>query len=57
MSVIIVKDLCIGCGNCADACPQKAITIKAKQAIVDPQKCDDCEECVFVCIYGAIVPG
>lgn len=55
MPAVIIAELCAGCGQCASACPRRAIKVSVKRAVVDPDKCDDCEECVFSCINGAIV--
>jgi len=57
MPAIIIEKLCVGCGQCASACPNGAISISVKRAVVDSVKCDDCEECVFACINGAIAAG
>jgi ferredoxin len=42
---------------CADVCPKSAISVGLKQAEVDADKCDDCEECIFSCPNGAITGG
>lgn len=54
MAVQIIQDLCRRCGKCESKCPNNAIKITAKPP-VDPEKCIECEECVFACINGAIV--
>ncbi|MEW5898459.1 MAG: 4Fe-4S binding protein [Bacillota bacterium] len=54
MAAFVVKDLCQGCGVCAQACAYRAITLQAHLATVDPDKCRDCEECIFTCPNGAI---
>lgn len=41
---------CLGCGDCAKACPYDAIKISDKGcAVVDKSKCAGCGECVKVC--------
>ena len=45
--------LCVACGNCAEACPQDAITVD-DIAVIDPSKCVDCGVCVDECPSGAI---
>jgi ferredoxin len=57
LPVLIIKEMCKGCGMCADVCPKSAISVGLKQAEVDADKCDDCEECIFSCPNGAITGG
>ncbi|WP_027357239.1 4Fe-4S binding protein [Desulfofundulus thermocisternus] len=54
MPAFVVRDLCAGCGACAEVCPYKAITVTARLAVVDPGLCRECEECIFICPNGAI---
>lgn len=49
----IDKDLCIGCGNCANACLQEALTVDS-YAEVDSAKCILCGMCVDMCPVSAI---
>jgi len=49
------KDLCIGCGLCAQSCPRGAISILWGQAEIDPNRCDSCGLCLTECPQGAIV--
>jgi len=57
LAVFVVEDLCQGCGVCAQACAYQAIIVQAHLATVDPDKCRDCEECIFTCPNGAITLG
>ena len=49
------KDLCLGCGLCAQNCPRQAIWLLGEQAEIDQNRCNLCRLCVTVCPQGAIV--
>ncbi len=57
----IDEDSCLGCGNCAEACPINAITLaddqnpesKLKTAKVDAALCLGCGVCALQCSTGA----
>lgn len=44
---------CIGCGECADACPEKAINL-ARPGRIQREKCVRCGACVEVCPGGGL---
>jgi len=47
---------CTGCGACARACPQQAISgEKKKPHVLDPEKCIRCGACHDTCKFGAVV--
>ena len=47
--------VCIQCGKCEEACPEKAISQNDIGAyIVDKEKCTNCGECVGVCPNGVV---
>ena len=50
----IDEEKCNGCGACADACPQDAITVD-DIAVIDADACVDCGACIDECPSGAIV--
>jgi ferredoxin len=43
----------VGCGSCAEICPQGAITID-QIAVIDADKCVECGACVDECPVSAI---
>jgi ferredoxin len=53
MAVKVNADLCVACGNCADECPNGAITIE-DVAVIDADKCVDCGRCIDICPSEAI---
>ena len=49
------KDLCLGCGLCAETCPRQAISLQSGQAQIDRNRCNHCGLCLNVCPQGAII--
>lgn len=49
------KDLCLGCGLCAQSCPRGAISLPWGQAEIDQSRCNSCRLCLEICPQGAIV--
>ena len=47
------KNRCIGCGQCVEICPEKAISIVDEKAVTDISKCNLCGRCVDACIVCA----
>jgi uncharacterized Fe-S center protein len=45
---------CIGCGECIEWCPVKAISLKDKKAFVNARLCIRCGECTATCRHKAI---
>ncbi|MBN1871853.1 MAG: DUF362 domain-containing protein [Candidatus Omnitrophica bacterium] len=50
----ISQGACIGCGICAQWCPEGAIDIKNGKAAIDENKCIGCGECTVICKIGAV---
>jgi ferredoxin len=45
----IRKELCAGCGICAERCPFDALSLQGGVAVVDAQACMGCGVCVSAC--------
>ena len=54
--VKIDRELCIGCGDCVNMCPQKILYIGDDEIchVTDHQKCDRLRGCERVCKVEAI---
>jgi uncharacterized Fe-S center protein len=46
---------CVGCGECVEHCPVKAIALVADKANINNEKCIGCGECVIVCPNEAVM--
>jgi len=55
MSIRVIEDKCNGCGLCVKSCPQAAIEVDNKLAIIDIDLCNYCSSCVSACRFRAIV--
>ena len=54
LRIVVDPQLCRGSGECIRACPQQAITLVDRIAIVDAGRCDLDGICIPACPYGAI---
>ena len=54
---IIIDEKCIGCGKCAESCPNKTIDIIYKKAVINYQSCIKCYCCHEMCPVRAIKIG
>ncbi|MEM2321193.1 MAG: FAD-dependent oxidoreductase [Candidatus Bathyarchaeia archaeon] len=52
--VVVISELCNGCGECVKVCPVNAISIYEAKAKVDPFQCIGCGACVPSCPREAI---
>jgi Fe-S-cluster-containing hydrogenase component 2 len=43
------NDKCLGCGTCADKCPEEAITMVDDKPQVNDEECTECGVCVIAC--------
>jgi len=50
----IVTDKCVGCGLCANLCPEGCIKIEGKKAVIDYDYCKGCLICVNQCPVKAM---
>jgi len=50
----VKKKRCIGCGKCAESCPQHTIAIMEKKAVIDLHSCISCFCCQEMCPVKAI---
>ncbi len=53
-SPFIIPERCTGCGNCAEACPAKAIKLNEDVATIDNSKCIKCYVCHEICEFDAV---
>lgn len=51
---VILRQTCIGCGKCAEICPQQVITIQDKKAKIKYKNCIRCFCCHEMCPVKAI---
>lgn len=54
---VVLEDKCIGCGECAKACPEETIEISGGRARVNRKKCIRCYCCQEMCPIVAIEIG
>ena len=55
MAIKIINEKCKGCEQCVKKCPQLAISMADKLAIIGPE-CNLCNQCIApkFCPFGAI---
>lgn len=52
--VSVDADKCVGCGECAGACPASVYTIVDGLSVVGENECMGCQSCVLICPVEAI---
>jgi len=52
--IVVDQGKCVGCGRCAEVCPEQAAIITEKKAHIALDKCIGCGECMTVCPVKAI---
>ncbi|MBW1849841.1 MAG: DUF362 domain-containing protein [Deltaproteobacteria bacterium] len=50
----VMREKCVGCGDCISYCSQNALSLKEEKAVLDSKKCIGCGECILVCPESAI---
>jgi len=51
---VVNPQLCIGCGGCAQICPDNAVEIVEKKSFIDYNRCTCCGVCDRICKYGSL---
>ena len=53
-NILIINNLCYGCGGCVSVCSPLALVISNGTAQIDQDKCILCLSCIEVCPVSAI---
>ena len=48
------KNVCTGCGDCAEVCPPGALIVTDDKVSLEEEFCEECGFCVAACPVGAI---
>ena len=51
---VLCDSACIGCADCVNNCPNGAIYMEEKHAVIDPELCENCNMCQYVCMRNVI---
>lgn len=52
--VTVDEALCVGCGECAQACPASLLVMENGKATTQDYECLGCQSCSTVCPVGAV---
>lgn len=52
--LLYLRNKCVGCGACVNACPNQAITFNNHQPVFNRERCHTCQSCANVCLQNAI---
>ncbi len=55
--IMIVKEWCMYCGECAGVCPRCLIEVGENSITFDEDSCRDCKTCLLVCPVQALEKG
>ena len=50
----IKKNMCTLCETCVEWCPENAITLTEESAVIDPDACIGCGQCLATCRFDAV---
>lgn len=50
----VCDSACIACGDCVANCPNGAIYMEEQHAVVDPEVCENCQVCQYMCARNVI---
>lgn len=53
----VTEEQCSGCGACAEACQEDAISFTAERPVISADKCLSCGKCFAVCPTGTLKEG
>ena len=54
---VVDAERCILCGQCADFCQFKALSVMGKTLLIFPEMCHGCGGCLLLCPEKALSPG
>ncbi len=49
------RNRCVGCGACAESCPQEAIVMSSGAPVIDRARCNACGVCAESCLQNAMI--